>query len=96
MQVGPTITGKKGLVLFHENCRHFRISPFQNLRGPLSYDSETKEYEIADRAFQLALMFVQTRAIAERGRKPSGYEFGKLLEETEYNYKIEEVNEDEA
>lgn len=43
-------------------------------------DSETKEYEIADRAFQLALMFVQTRAIAERGRKPSGYEFGKLLE----------------
>lgn len=59
-------------------------------------DSETKEYEIADRAFQLALMFVQTRAIAERGRKPTGYEFGKLLEETEYNYKIEEVNEDEA
>lgn len=36
-QAGPTITGKKGLVLFHENCRHFRISPFQNLRGPLSY-----------------------------------------------------------
>lgn len=58
--------------------------------------AETKEYEIADRAFQLALMFVQIRAIAERGRKPSGYEFGKLLEETEYNYKIEEVNEDEA
>jgi hypothetical protein len=52
--------------------------------------------EIADRAFQLALMFVQTRAIAERGRKPSGYEFGKLLEETEYNYKIEEANDDEA
>lgn len=59
-------------------------------------DSETKEYEIADRAFQLALMFVQTRAIAERGRKPSGYEFGKLLEETEYNYKIEEINDNEA
>lgn len=52
--------------------------------------------EIADRAFQLALMFVQTRAIAERGRKPSGYEFGKLLEETEYNYKIEEVKDNEA
>lgn len=59
-------------------------------------DSETKEYEIADRAFQLALMFVQTRAIAERGRKPSGYEFGKLLEETEYDYKIEEVKDNEA
>lgn len=58
--------------------------------------AETKEYEIADRAFQLALMFVQIRAIAERGRKPSGYEFGKLLEETEYNYKIEEVNDNEA
>ena len=56
-------------------------------------DSETKEYEIADRAFQ---MFVQTRAIAERGRKPSGYEFGKLLEETEYDYKIEEVKDNEA
>ena len=59
-------------------------------------DSETKEYEIADRAFQLALMFVQTRAITERGRKPSGYEFGKLLEETEYDYKIEEVKDNEA
>ena len=59
-------------------------------------NSETKEYEIADRAFQLALMFVQTRAIAERGRKPSGYEFGKLLEETEYDYKIEEVKDNEA
>lgn len=58
--------------------------------------AETKEYEIADRAFQLALMFVQTRAIAEIGRKPSGYEFGKLLEETEYNYKIEEGEDDET
>lgn len=46
--------------------------------------------EIADRAFQLALMFVQTQAIAEKGRKPSGYEFGKLLEEAEYDYRIEE------
>lgn len=59
-------------------------------------DSKTKEYEIADRAFQLALMFVQTQAIAEKGYKPSGYEFGKLLEEAEYNYTIEEVNDDEA
>lgn len=59
-------------------------------------DSETKEYEIADRAFQLALMFIQTRVIAEKGRKPSGYEFEKLLKETEYTYKIEEVNDNEA
>lgn len=44
----------------------------------------------------LFFIFVQTRAIAERGRKPSGYEFGKLLEETEYNYKIEEANDDET
>ena len=54
-------------------------------------DAETKEYEIADRAFQLALMFIQARVIAEQGRKPSNYEFGKLLEETEYSYKIEEI-----
>ena len=53
-------------------------------------DSETKEYEIADRAFQLAMMFVQARIIAERGHKPSEYEFGQFLEETEYDYKIEE------
>lgn len=53
-------------------------------------DAGTKEYEIADRAFQLALMFIQTQAIAEKGRKPSGYEFGKLLEEAEYDYRIEE------
>lgn len=56
-------------------------------------DAKTKEYEIADRAFQLALLFAKTRAIAEYGFKPSGYEFGKLLNETEYNYHIEEVDE---
>lgn len=55
-----------------------------------SIDSKTEEYEIADRAFQLALMFVQTQAIAEKGRKPSDYEFSKLLEEVDYNYTIEE------
>ena len=65
----------------------FHSKTFED-RFPL--DSETKEYEIADRAFQLALMFVQTRVVAERGFKPNGYEFGKLLEETEYDYKIEE------
>lgn len=59
-------------------------------RFPITPD--TKEYEIADRAFQLAVLFVETRAIAERGFKPNGYEFGKLLEETEYNYRIEEVD----
>ena len=53
-------------------------------------DAETKEYEIADRAFQLVLMFVQTQAIAEKGHKPSDYELGKLLEETNYDYRIEE------
>lgn len=59
-------------------------------------DAETKEYEIADRAFQLALMFIQTQAIAEKGHKPSDYEFDKLLEEMDYTYKIEEVNDNEA
>ena len=68
------------------------------LRGIETYSPEIQTFlrEIADRAFQLALMFVQTRAIAERGRKPSGYEFGKLLEETEYDYKIEEVKDNET
>ena len=59
-------------------------------------DAETKEYEIADRAFQLVLMFIQTQAIAEKGHKPSDYEFGKLLEEADYTYKIEEINDNEA
>lgn len=64
------------------------------LENHFPIDSETKEYEIADRAFQLALLLAKTRATAEYGSEPSGYEFGKWLSKIEYDYHIEEVDEE--
>lgn len=43
---------------------------------------------------QLALLLAKTRATAEYGSEPSGYEFGKWLSKIEYDYHIEEVDEE--
>lgn len=64
------------------------------LENHFPIDSETKEYEIADRAFQLALLLAKTRATAEYGPKFSNYELGKWLDKIEYDYHIEEVDEE--
>ena len=57
-------------------------------------DSETKEYEIADRAFRLAIMLAKIKATAEYGPEFSDYELGKWLNKIEYNYHIEEIDEE--
>lgn len=56
-------------------------------RFPITPD--IKEYEIADRAFQLAVLFAQTVFISQHGYKPNGDELGRLLRDIEYNYKKE-------
>ena len=57
-------------------------------------DSETKEYEIADRAFRLAIMLAKIKATAEYGPESSDYELGKWLNKIEYDYHIEEIDEE--
>lgn len=53
-----------------------------------SFESDAPEYAIADEAYRLALMFADTRVLAEYGHPLSGYEFGAFLEDLEYDYTI--------
>lgn len=57
------------------------------IASPITPD--IKEYEIADRAFQLAVLFAQTMFISQHGYKPNGDELGRLLRDIEYDYKKE-------
>lgn len=52
------------------------------------FQSDKPEYAIADEAYRLALMFANTRVIAEYGHALSGHEFGKFLEDMDYDYTI--------
>lgn len=58
-----------------------------------SFQFDGPEYLIADEAYRLALIFANTRVIAEYGHPISGHEFGKLLEDMEYEYTISEGRE---
>lgn len=52
------------------------------------FQTDKPEYVIADEAYRLALLFANTRVIAEYGHSLSGYEFGKFLEDMDYDYTI--------
>ena len=50
--------------------------------------------EIADQAFRLAIMLAKIKATAEYGPEFSDYELGKWLNKIEYDYHIEEIDEE--
>lgn len=53
-------------------------------------EKTTKEYEIEDEAYRVAMLFAYTRILAEYNYPISDYEFGKFIENLDYNYKIQE------
>lgn len=59
-----------------------------------SFDTreDVKEYEIADEAYRVGLMFAETQAIATYGKRPPEFKFAEFLRNLDYDYKIEEVH----
>ena len=67
------------------------VDIFVSVRGyshHTSFQTDCPEYAIADEAYRLALLFAETRVLAEYGHALSGYEFGRYLEDMDYNYTI--------
>lgn len=50
--------------------------------------NDVSEYVIADEAYRLALLFAETRAIADTGVTPSPRELAEYLKKTTYEYTI--------
>lgn len=53
-----------------------------------TFQTDKPEYVIADEAYRLALIFVKTRIIAEKGYMVSSHEFGEILKDLEYDYSL--------
>ena len=53
-------------------------------------DETVQEYQIADEAYRLGLMFADTQVLAIYGHKISSYKFAEFLNDLEYNYEIKE------
>lgn len=70
-----------------------KISIKVSVRGRLfvsNFESDAPEYAIADEAYRLALMYAHTQILADYGHPLSSHEFGKYLEEVDYDYTIAE------
>ncbi len=62
----------------------------KNFESHFAVEEDTPEYLLADEAYRLALMFVETQAIAMYGYF-THRQFADLLKEVDYNYVVEEV-----
>lgn len=54
-------------------------------------EDHVKEYQVADEAYRLGLIFADTQIIARFGRRISSSEFADALRELDYTYEIKEV-----
>lgn len=54
---------------------------------------ETKEYQIADEAYKLGLLFAETQLIAKYGsiKRISSNQFAEILRNLDYTYSIQEI-----
>lgn len=54
---------------------------------------ETKEYQIADEAYRLGLLFAETQLIAKYGsrKRVSSNQFAETLRNLDYTYSIQEI-----
>lgn len=53
-----------------------------------TFKTDKPEYAVADEAYRVAMLFAETRIIAERGYMVSSYEFGQILEDLDYDYSL--------
>lgn len=54
-------------------------------------EPHVQEYEISDYAYELAMLFADTQILAKFGHKVDFHTYGKLLQDLDYDYKIEET-----
>lgn len=54
-------------------------------------EDNVKEYQVADEAYRLSLMFADTQIIAHYGHRVSSYEFAEIIRDLDYDYEIKEV-----
>ena len=54
-------------------------------------EDHIKEYQVADEAYRLGLMFADTQLIARYGYRVSSTVFAEALRELDYSYEIKEV-----
>lgn len=65
----------------------FRDKTLQSTYETPSY----REYEVADEAYRIGLLFAETQTIAEYGHPLSPFEFGESLKGLDYDYSIEVI-----
>ncbi len=63
----------------------------QSFKTEFPIKDHVEEYQIADEAFRLGIMFANTQVIAKYGHTISPYEFGKFIQDLDYTYEIKEV-----
>ena len=74
---------RKATIIVSLNGKSFETS--------FEIDERVEEYEIADEAYRVGLLFADTQMIATYGHRVSDYKFAEFLRKLEYEYKIEEV-----
>lgn len=64
---------------------------FQTVR---TVERRPADYEVADEAYVIALMFAETQMLKKYGCVISDWEYGKFLSTLDFSYTIEEVRDD--
>lgn len=63
----------------------------KNFTSQFPIDENVQEYQIADEAYRLSMLFADTQVLATYGHRISSSEFAKFISNLDYNYKIEEA-----
>lgn len=53
-------------------------------------DDNVQEYQIADEAYRLGLLFAETQILSLYGHRISSYEFASFISDLNYTYNIKE------
>ena len=63
----------------------------QNFQVVRTGERRPADYEVADEAYMIALMFAETQMLKQYGYTISDWEYGKFLSTLDFSYTIEEV-----
>lgn len=65
----------------------------KSFKSNFDIEDHIQEYQVADEAYRLAMLFAETQVIAEYGHMVSFHKFVELLQQLDYNYYIMEVTD---
>lgn len=74
---------RKATIIVSLNDKSFETS--------FEIDEFVQEYQIADEAYRVGLLFANTQIIATYGHRVSEHKLAEILRKLEYDYTIEEV-----